>query len=111
MNKHKHAEIIIAWANGAKIEFRTKTNPNWTHTNQPMWDDNAEYRIRPEPEMIHFQRFTLFCDANEHRFDKLKGVVTVHPQFMAIGDVLVKYINNIPVEIHAPDISGLEDFA
>jgi len=101
----KHAKYIHAWANGDEIEYRQKGSLNWIHTEQPMWDDTTEYRIKPEPEMTHFQRFTLYTNANEHRFDKLKGIVTVHPQYIVVGEILVRYVNDKAVEICNTNIS------
>lgn len=44
--KHKHAEFIIAWANGAEIEV--KVNGEWDSVKRPTWFEDAEYRIKPE---------------------------------------------------------------
>ena len=46
MKPHKHAEIIKAWAGGAQIEMKTKTG-HWLQT-YPLWDEEIEYRIKPE---------------------------------------------------------------
>lgn len=45
MPKHKHADLIIAWANGAEIQV--KNDGNWTDI-EPSWLKNKEYRIKPE---------------------------------------------------------------
>lgn len=54
MKPHKHKDLIIAWANGAAIQFRpVPGHGEWM--NEPkhlLWDDHAEYRIRPEPDML-----------------------------------------------------------
>ena len=95
----KHAEYIIAWANGAKIEYKLKTSDEWQYAETPMWYHNTEYRIQPEPEMTHFQRYTMYFNANEHRFNKIKDIVTIHPQYKAMGEVLVRFVNHKPVEV------------
>lgn len=47
MNKpHKHAELIKAWADGARIQFKNYLG-EWK-TCLPSWDENSEYRIEPE---------------------------------------------------------------
>ena len=46
--KHKHAELIHAWADGAKIQFRE--TGHWLDTAKPSWDVHYEYRIKPEPK-------------------------------------------------------------
>ena len=44
--KHKHAEAIKAWADGAEIEvFRPSTNC-WHDANPPLWNLDYEYRIK-----------------------------------------------------------------
>ena len=48
MNKpHKHAELIKAWADGAKIEF--KREDGWYECKYPIWYEEYEYRIKPKP--------------------------------------------------------------
>ena len=46
--KHKHAEVIKAWADGASIEFKSKNG--WSLCNDPGWDVNLEYRVAPTPK-------------------------------------------------------------
>lgn len=50
-NKNKprpHAEIILAWASGAEIQWRRKGG-KWFDCPNPSWCPNNEYRIKPEP--------------------------------------------------------------
>ncbi len=46
---HKHAELIKAWADGAIIQFNC-TNGEWKDSegNDPSWNINQVYRIKPE---------------------------------------------------------------
>ena len=48
--KHKHAELIKAWADGAVIQH--KCDLGWIDVaqNNPHWLPNTEYRIKPEPK-------------------------------------------------------------
>jgi len=55
--KHKHCELIKAWADGAEIEHRFKKNyeDGWSKwdffdPNHLKWIDEDEYRIKPEPK-------------------------------------------------------------
>lgn len=51
MNKpHKHAEVIKAWADGAKIQVRLATTAPWITTTDPSWLEDMEYRVKPEPK-------------------------------------------------------------
>jgi hypothetical protein len=51
--KHKHCEVIKAWADGAKIQFRQPTD-NWHDciNNRPEWKNDKEYRVKPEPKQL-----------------------------------------------------------
>ena len=51
---HKHRDLIIAWANGATIQC--KSRGEWdtmdapgSDGSQPGWFYNFEYRLKPEP--------------------------------------------------------------
>ncbi len=53
--KHKHAELIKAWADGAEIEARYLKADGWTDWKKEeggfIWFvGGAEYRIKPEPK-------------------------------------------------------------
>ena len=74
--KHKHADLIKAWADGAEIEFRWG-DEEWVATSYPEWNLLAQYRIKPElkPEIqvdhhcIYLNlRFTVEKDGALMRF-------------------------------------------
>lgn len=46
---HKHAELIKAWADGAKIEV-FYSEDEWEEIANPTWNPDAKYRIKPEPK-------------------------------------------------------------
>lgn len=53
--KHKHAELIKAWADGAIIEARYHKATGWTDWQEEIggfiwYQSGAEYRIKPEPK-------------------------------------------------------------
>lgn len=49
--KHKHCNLIIAWANGAEIEYRgNQDGAKWLTTTFPSWFEDMEYRIKPTPK-------------------------------------------------------------
>lgn len=52
-NRHRHADLIHAWAEGAEIECR-QANGDWVHMSQPKWDAPSIYRIKPEkkPDVV-----------------------------------------------------------
>jgi len=44
--RHKHADLIIAWAEGAEIQIRT--GGKWCDLSCPFWDSpKQKYRIKP----------------------------------------------------------------
>jgi len=45
--KHKHAELIKQWADGAEIQCKNVYN-EWLDSDSPSWDDDTEYRLKPE---------------------------------------------------------------
>jgi hypothetical protein len=51
---HKHAALIHAYADGAEIQYLNTyaTVPHWVDVvdNKPEWDEDTEYRIKPEKE-------------------------------------------------------------
>lgn len=47
--KHKHADLIKAWADGAEVEYLSFTK-EWIALQNPSWREDSEYRIKPEPK-------------------------------------------------------------
>ena len=47
-NKHKHYNLIMAWANGAKVQYLDFSG-GWHSIDNPFWDEDIEHRIKPEP--------------------------------------------------------------
>lgn len=45
-NQHKHADLIHAWANGAKIQYFNKKRDEWVTVKHPSWKDDVEYRLK-----------------------------------------------------------------
>lgn len=45
--KHKHYELIVAWANGAEIEYKSSAG-RWMPAQEPVWDKSTEYRVKPQ---------------------------------------------------------------
>ena len=52
--RHKHADVIIAWAEGEEIEWREGISNKWKPVNwsNPSFGGHMEYRIKPKPEEI-----------------------------------------------------------
>ena len=59
--KHKHAELIKAWADGAEIQQYMINLDEWADcTYNPSWNVNKTYRIKPEPKPDWIEKRTLF---------------------------------------------------
>lgn len=51
--EHVHKDLIIAWANGAKIEVYSDICEKWIEIDSPKWDTGNQYRIKTnKPEWI-----------------------------------------------------------
>lgn len=45
--KHKHAEVIKAWADGEEIEYFNGCF-GWRDAIKPTWGEDIQYRVRPK---------------------------------------------------------------
>jgi hypothetical protein len=58
--KHKHADLIHAWADGAKIQWRDpKDDERWSDIKIPNWLEDCEYRIKPMPKPDFYTYLTI----------------------------------------------------
>jgi len=49
--KHKHYDMIVAWAEGKTIQNFNDRRMCWEDvTGDPYWVDSFQYRIKPEPK-------------------------------------------------------------
>lgn len=44
---HKHRDVIIAWANGEAIEWKSNVG-TWVYVKHPDFVEHYEYRIKPK---------------------------------------------------------------
>ena len=68
----KHKELFNKWLDGAEIQFLSNSN-EWIDLNNPSWDENIEYRVKPykiDIEDCHFNEI-------EYKVDKIGKVVEV----------------------------------
>jgi hypothetical protein len=48
---HKHRNLIIAWAEGAEIEFKNcSVDAKWKKLITPSWINGTQYRIKPSEQ-------------------------------------------------------------
>ena len=48
MNKHKHAELIKQWADGATIQMLLSVDDGFADCANPQWLNGVVYRVKPE---------------------------------------------------------------
>lgn len=60
--KHKHYDLIVAWANGAKIQY--KILDSWVDLNSDdvSWHSDVEYRIKPEQIVVKYRLALRKCN-------------------------------------------------
>lgn len=49
---HKHKDLIIAWANGAEIEYSVYPNDWIPCVGNPVWNPAVDYRVKPKPDIV-----------------------------------------------------------
>lgn len=47
---HKHAEVIRAYADGAKVQYKYQADQVWIDTENPSFLEENEYRVKSEPQ-------------------------------------------------------------
>ena len=58
--KHKHYDMIVAWAEGKTVQNFNDRRMCWEDlTSNPYWIDNFQYRIKPEPKPDWFKRIRV----------------------------------------------------
>lgn len=63
--KHKHADLIKAWADGAQIQIRDDLDDIWLDTNSPSWVAEYQYRIKPEPKPDMIRYYELHQESGD----------------------------------------------
>jgi hypothetical protein len=73
--KHKHYDMIIAWAEGKEVQFKNLDN-NWEFVGTcPIWVEKFEYRIKPMPKPDYVKIFYL----ESHPFLGLRFSEEINP--------------------------------
>jgi len=48
--RHKHADLIHKWADGAEIQYYDAIMCRWADDKNPKWLEDTKFRIKPEPK-------------------------------------------------------------
>ena len=59
--KHKHYDMIVAWAEGKDIQVKAFSHSDWEDVdmNGEEWYEHYTYRIKPEPKPDVFRNITI----------------------------------------------------
>lgn len=85
--KHKWYNEIVAWANGAQIEYKDK-HYGWIDVKEPSWITNHEYRIKPQPKEPQYLYIYLEPETGNYKFNK--SMIKIYAKF---------YIGKIKLEV------------
>lgn len=69
MAKHKHANLIHKWADGAEIEYYSVLTNSWIAINEPVWDLRTQYRIKQPQWQVDLQQALKRGDQVEYLMD------------------------------------------
>ena len=80
MKTHKHAELIKQWADGAEIEVHYKSLNKWYVVNDPAWNSDFEFRVKPKWEKrqevpLFYERYDCYIPQKIHDFDTIHQFV------------------------------------
>ena len=63
--RHKHADVIIAWAEGKAVQVWDYTTNKWGDIpGTPTWREEWEYRIKPPAKKYRLALFDLHCETS-----------------------------------------------
>lgn len=83
--KRKHYDLIIAWANGAEIEYSYGSGDSkyWKYIENPTWDSHVSYRIKPKT--ININGF----EVPEPLYERPKGDTDIYLAGLQTGSVFL----------------------
>ena len=75
--RHKHADFIHKWADGAEIEIRRNKDAPWEKTEAPKWYYEFEYRIKPEPkpDVVAQYYASIYSVSLAKHFDRIPNLI------------------------------------
>lgn len=76
MTRHKHAEIINAWANGETVQQFDNDKQQWYDCNPtvaPLFAPTVQYRIKSKPDVVRYVWATEKMGGGEVCFTEANG--------------------------------------
>ena len=95
MKQHKWHKEIKAWADGAEIEFKG-LNGEWYYKSYPHWNNDDEYRIKPQPKEPQYLYVYLgVCNKADFEYFVSELEPSVMQQFKYIGKIKLEVEDDI----------------
>jgi hypothetical protein len=90
--RHKHAALIIEWADGAQIQC-LRSDYTWVDAIDPSWLEYTQYRIKPEPrpdvEALYYASiYSVYPAKHFNRIPNLKLTFDVETCELKSAEVL-----------------------
>jgi len=88
--KHKHADLIHAWADGAEIQVKNPFN-EWIDEKNPIWESWIEYRIKPEPKpdiVMYFEVRKPYGEILPNPFHNIKATYDGETGALKLAEVI-----------------------
>lgn len=86
--KHKHSELIKAWADGAEIEYYDLIEKKWCLIMNPSWKSDLDYRVK------EYYRTWWLLEGPDGR------LFPVRPSTEAYADHCMKVFPNLYIKKH-----------
>ena len=75
--KHKHYDLLMAFANGADIQYRMiDKEMEWLTDANPWWNcERMEFRIKPEPkpDIVRYYNISQFGSVHEYKREDIES--------------------------------------
>jgi hypothetical protein len=84
--KHKHYDVIIAYANGEAIQWFNPSAEKWEATTAPSFMDIYQYRVKPKHQVVYSVQF----------FDAKGRASTIVCNFETKAEAVVKAQSLLP---------------
>lgn len=55
MTRHKHYDVIVAYAEGKQIQWRDLYSDVWVDVSRPVFLENLQYRVKPEEKNFWYR--------------------------------------------------------
>jgi hypothetical protein len=89
MTKHKHYDVIVAWAEGREIECKPPFATEWSLVvnPQPNWHIHCEYRVKVDKKKELEQAIYLYGCARYNQAARVGGRQSPYAHDEAVGMV------------------------